>query len=146
MRPDSPLKPFSGRVCQLEGISLGALDHGFYYDDPNLPVVVAPVRAIGEEWRFVVANGRVVAGSGYEASRRAQVQPGAERAAARAQEIADVLEAPEAVYVLDLADCDGELRLLELNPFSGADLYGCDPDAVVAAVSGVAESYAPLRT
>ena len=48
------------------------------------------------------------------------------------------LDAPEAVYVVDVCEADGELHLLELNPFSGADLYGCRADDVVAAVRGAA--------
>ena len=60
VRPDSPLKPFSGRVVDVATLSLAKLDHGFYYDDRQLPVVAAPVRAIGREWRFVVAGGAVL--------------------------------------------------------------------------------------
>lgn len=58
VRPDSPLKPFSGRVVELEGLTLGHLDHGFYYDGPRLPVIVSPVQEIVEEWRFVVIAGQ----------------------------------------------------------------------------------------
>src|SRR5262245_6751466 len=65
VRPDSPLKPFSGRVVRRDRLTLEALDHGFYYDDAELPVVVAPVRAVGREWRYVVADRNVVAGSAY---------------------------------------------------------------------------------
>jgi hypothetical protein len=39
---------------------------------------------------------------------------------------------------MDICEADGELRLLELNPFSGADLYACRLDDVVAAVSAAA--------
>ena len=46
VRPDSPLKPFSGRVLRCSEISLKTLDHGFYYDDVNLPIIVAPVRSM----------------------------------------------------------------------------------------------------
>jgi hypothetical protein len=35
VRPDSPLKPFSGRVLSSDSISLRALDYGFYYDDES---------------------------------------------------------------------------------------------------------------
>ena len=38
---------------------------------------------------------------------------------------------------------------MELNPFSGADLYDCDPDAVVIAATAVAarlaDGAAPVR-
>ena len=33
VRPDSPLKPFSGRVLDVASVTLRALDHGFYFDD-----------------------------------------------------------------------------------------------------------------
>jgi hypothetical protein len=136
VRPDSPLKPFAGRVLARERISLAALDHGFYYDDPSLPVVVAPVRAIGREWRYVVAGQRVIAGSAYAAAGRAplpDVQTGEPWRLAAA--VAAALAPPEAVYVMDVCEADGDLRLLELNPFGGADLYACDADAVVAALA-----------
>ena len=47
----------------------------------------------------------------------------------------EMAEAPEPVFVLDLAETPNGLRVVELNPFSGADLYACDPDAVVRAVA-----------
>jgi hypothetical protein len=39
------------------------------------------------------------------------------------------------VYVLDVCESEGRLHLLDLGPFSGADLYACDREAVVWAVS-----------
>lgn len=139
VRPDSPLKPFAGRVVATRGLTLHHLDHGFYYDDPDLPVVAARERRIEAEWRYVVVDGRIVAGSAYAAAGRVAKpdDPGGppwQRAAAIAAE----LPAPERVYVLDLCAADGELWLLELNPFAGADLYACDATAVVRAVDGVA--------
>ena len=47
------------------------------------------------------------------------------------------MTAPEPVYVLDTCEVDREPRLLELNPFSGADLYACDTDAVVGAIDAL---------
>jgi hypothetical protein len=139
VRPDSPLKPFSGRVLRADAIDLKALDHGLYYDDLQLPVIVAPVRALGREWRYVVADRRVVAGSAYSAEGRDALPDDPAGAPWQlAAHIAQQLAPPEDVYVLDLCEADGELRLLELNPFSGADLYACSRAAVVAAVSQLA--------
>lgn len=139
VRPDSPLKPFSGRVLPVRDITLAALDHGYYFDDPHLAVVVAAKRAVGREWRYVVVDRRVVAGSRYAADGRTALpddptgEPWAFAAAVAAE-----LTPPEPVYVLDICEDAGELRLLELNPFSGADLYACDATAVVTAVSAAA--------
>jgi hypothetical protein len=140
VRPDSPLKPFSGRVLAVDAITLEALDHGFYYDEETLPIVVAPVRAVASEWRFVVVRSRVVAGSAYDpATRSALSDTPASSAWHFADLIASELPPPQEVYVLDVCEADGELRLLELNPFSGADLYACSSPHIVAAVSEVAD-------
>ncbi len=143
VRPDSPLKPFSGRVLERGQISLAALDFGFYFDDPTLPVVVAPVRQVQREWRYVVADGRVVAGSSYVADgRRALPDEPTGEPWTFAQTVASSIEAPEIVYVLDVCESGGDLRVLELNPFSGADLYACSADDVVRTVCVVAERLA----
>jgi len=138
VRPDSPLKPFSGRVLRRDAITLKALDHGFYYEDEQLPVVVAPVRAVSKEWRYVVVDRRVVAGSAYVAASRAAApdNPGAE-AWQFASMIAEALDPPEPVYVMNVCEADGALHLLELNPFSGADLYACNRSDIVAAVANL---------
>ena len=139
VRPDSPLKPFSGRLLTRDEVSWEAIDYGFYYDNRDLVVVVSEPRSITAEWRYVVVDQRVVAGSAYAAQGRAALPDSPEGAPWRfAQEVASALDPPEEVYVLDVCEADDRLHLLELNPFSGADLYACDPGAVVRAVSAVA--------
>jgi hypothetical protein len=125
VRPDSPLKPFSGRILRRDQITLRALDHGFYYDDDALPVVVAPEIAIGDEWRFVVVAGTVIAGSDYTPQGRtagAALSPD-HPAWGYAADLVSKVEAPDPVFVLDVCESDTGLHLLEFNPFSGADLY-----------------------
>lgn len=143
IRPDSPLKPFSGRVVAISELSLAKLDYGFYYDDETIPVVAAPVREIGKEWRFVVVDRSVVAGSAYEVrTRKAASERVDLSAAAFASTIASHLSPPSAVYTLDVCECDGQFRMLELNPFGGADLYACNPDIIVESVSKTAAAFA----
>jgi hypothetical protein len=141
VRPDSPLKPFSGRVLERDQITLRALDHGFYYEDASLPVVVAPAITIGDEWRFVVVGATVVAGSEYASQGRsagAALSP-EHPAWGYAAGLASQLEPPDPVFVLDVCETDAGLHLLEFNPFSGADLYGCDRYAIVGAVQSLWE-------
>ncbi|MBK7533791.1 MAG: ATP-grasp domain-containing protein [Myxococcales bacterium] len=136
VRPESPLKPFSGRVVALRGLRAADLDHGFYYEDLELPIVVAPVQSLGQEWRLVMAGGRVVAASAYRAEgRRSLADAVPAEAVALAEQLAAVISTADPVVVVDLVATASGLRLLELNPFSGADLYACSPDAVVAAVA-----------
>lgn len=139
IRPDSPLKPFSGRVLDVDQISLAKLDHGFYYEDESLPVIVAPVRNIGSEWRFVVVDQKVIAGSAYDAAARKPIEASLNSAAGQlATKIAQSLTPPAEAYSLDVCECEGALRLLELNPFGGADLYACNAESIVRAVSAIA--------
>jgi hypothetical protein len=138
VRPDSALKPFAGRQLATASLSLAALDHGFYYDDEQLPIVVSSVKQVGREWRFVIADGTVVAGCEYDAGRRGrdpQVPDAARRLAARIARD-DWQAAP--LYVVDIGEVAGALRVMELNPFSGADFYECDAHAVVTAATRVA--------
>lgn len=138
VRPDSPLKPFSGRELPVADISLAALDHGFYYEDDQLPIIVSAPKIVGREWRFVVADSEVVAGCEYIASREGVgvSVPDAARACADQIATADWQAAP--LYVVDVAEVDDGFGMMELNPFSGADLYHCDPEKVVDAASRVA--------
>ncbi len=141
VRPDSPLKPFSGRVVEVADLTLEKLDYGFYYDDETIPVVAAPVQNIGNEWRFVIANRSVISGSAYDPKTRKPVAAQLNSAAANfASIVAASIPEPEIVYILDVCECNGQLRLLELNPFGGADLYACDANAIIDAVSTIASS------
>ncbi|CAM2011388.1 ATP-grasp domain-containing protein [Acanthopleuribacter pedis] len=136
VRPDSPLKPFSGRVLTPEQLTPRGLDHGFYYDDLDLPVVVCAPITISAEWRFVACAGTIVAASAYQAEGRqalGDAVPG--EAAAAAQAVAAHPEWQDALFVVDIGRSEQGYRLVELNPFSGADLYHCDRDAIVRAVT-----------
>ena len=139
VRPDSPLKPFSGRVLDSHEVTLQALDHGYYYDDEDLPVVVMPAVELGDEWRLIVAGGRVAAGSGYVADGRTGSGPidPAHPAWSYASALLERIPTPDPIFVLDVCQTETGLRLLELNPFSGADLYACDREAVVSSVHSV---------
>jgi hypothetical protein len=136
VRPDSCLKPFSGRVLDADRVTLQALDHSFYYDDEDLPVVVAPEVGNGEEFRFVIAGRRVLAGSSYVADGRLEADAlDRDHAAwAYASSLLDRIPAPETVFVLDVCETAQGWRLVELNPFSGADFYGCDREAITSGV------------
>lgn len=138
VRPDSPLKPFAGRSLNVSALSLAALDHGFYYDDERLPVVVSTAKNIGREWRFVIADGVPVASCEYDVARSGRAGEVPTAAHEVAAQVARNAWQPASLYIADIAEVDGTPRLLELNPFSGADLYHCDASAVITAASRVA--------
>lgn len=137
VRPESPLKPFSGRVLRRYAISLAAVDFGYYFDDETLPVLIAPVQDISKEWRYVVVAGSVVASSGYNPLGRKAVKNINASADIVANEIVRHLTPPDDAYVFDLCESNGQIRLVELNPFSGSDLYFCSPDSIVKALAAL---------
>lgn len=141
VRPDSPLKPFSGRVISRDNVTLKALDHGFYYDEVDLPIILTPTQQVGQEWRFIVVGQRVITGSGYTADNRSGTDELTNGPAWElAETIAQSIQPPDPIYVLDIAESNGKLWLMELNPFSGADLYASNLDIVVEAVDEIASS------
>ena len=137
VRPDSAMKPFAGRVLAREQLAPAALDHGFYYEELELPVVIAPARPVVEEWRFVIVRRRVVAACGYSADGRAGRVATPPAAAYDVAERAAAVS-PEESVVADVCRLEDErLFLVEYNLLSGADLYECDADAVVSALAGL---------
>jgi hypothetical protein len=138
VRPDSPLKPFSGRVIHHDKLSFEALDYGFYYEDKNLPIVITPVSDIGMEWRFVIAGQEVIASSAYEASDRTESNSECPlEVADYAKKAAIALIPPDPIYILDVCVAGSDIKLVEINPFSGADLYGCNREAIISAVEDI---------
>jgi hypothetical protein len=140
VRPDSPLKPFSGRELARSDLSLKALDHGYYYDDDDLPIVVSTPKRIAREWRFIVADAKVVAGCEYQAARQGVGVDVPGTAADLATEVAVARWQVAPLYVVDVGEVNGRCQVMELNPFSGADFYDCDADAIVAAATATGQS------
>ncbi len=137
VRPDSPLKPFSGRVLERDALTPAALDHGFYYEDDQLDVIVASCREVGEEWRFVVVNGELVTAGAYDAQTRTAA-PNEESVEATVFAY-DLVQRHDlsrfgGAVALDVARVDGVWRIMEFNPLSGASLYGCDFEAIAKAL------------
>lgn len=136
VRPDSAMKPFAGRLLDRNDLSPAALDHGFYFDNLDLPVVLAKEQKVTEEWRFVSVAGQVVASSGYTANREALLSRVPKQARAFADEAAR--RSPEPSVVIDICQLvDGSFKLVEYNLLSGADLYGCNPKDIVAALGTI---------
>lgn len=101
----------------------------------DFDVCVSPIVDIGIEWRLPVVDGKVVDYSIYRQWR--QVMPKREIY----QEVLDVAaEAinrhnPAPVYVIDIGQVNGELKVIEYNGFNSAGLYDCDVANIVDAVN-----------
>lgn len=138
MRPDTGDKSFTGTV-------IGEPEFEYQYKiaqarskNTDLCVVSKPT-LIHSEYRFVIANRKVVAGSLYRIG--GMLLPNKEypeEAAALAEEIATVWS-PHPIFVIDIAKLrNGEYRLMEIGMINGAGLYCCDARSIIGATAEIA--------
>lgn len=140
IRPDSPLKFFAGETVTRDTFDADLELMGFYDFPRNSLVVVSSPQKIVAEWRFVVADESVVAGSEYTRDGVFDPKPVYDK---KAYELAVAISSggyqPDPVWVMDICQTsDGSYHLLEIGGFSFADLYATDKRAVVSSVSSVA--------
>jgi len=142
IRPDSPLKLFTGQTTSRESFAADLEFMGFYEFPSNSLVVVSSPKSLVSEWRFVIADGKVVAGCQYRCGDDLDYRTEYDDDAFElAKSIAAIDYEPDPVWVMDICKCsDGSLHLLEIGGFSFSDLYACNKHDVVAAVSAAAKA------
>lgn len=142
IRPDSPLKLFTGQVASRSTFSADLEFMGFYEFPSNSLVVVGSPRMIVSEWRFVIADGKDIAGCQYKRNGEFECQSGYDGSAIEfAKSIAELDYQPDPVWVMDICKTsDNSYHLLEIGAFSLSNLYACNMVDVAAAVSSVAKS------
>lgn len=142
LRPDSGGKLFTGLVVNHENVdheinSINQLSRM----QPEELVWTARAKEILGEFRFVIADGEVIAGSEYRWDNVLDIRSDyPEECRELAQQVAEHEWQLDRVYTCDVALTADGPRIVELNGFSSAGLYACDLDAVVAGVSAAAAS------
>jgi hypothetical protein len=143
IRPDSPLKFFTGQVATRDTFDAD-LEFMAFHEFPTSSIVIfSSAKSIRAEWRFVVANRKIVAGCQYKSDGQLDLQPHYEPAAFDlAGTIAAEEYQPDHVWVMDICQTDANnLHLLEIGGFSFSDLYLCDKLSIVKAVSEAATQF-----
>jgi hypothetical protein len=64
--------------------------------------------------------------------------PGVPASVEDAARAAHARYAPAPVYVVDIAEHQGDFRVVELNTFNSADLYACEVERVIDDVTRIA--------
>ncbi len=135
MRPNSPLKSFTGQTVSKYRYYEDVRRLGFYDVEPEHLVIVSSAKELDEEWRMIVIDGVVVAGSQYKIGGLTQIREGYPAEVLNfSQEVADEYRLDDA-YVIDVARYQGSLKLVEVNSFSSSGWYLADKPAIVAAAS-----------
>ena len=139
IRPNSNTKVFTGSVVKLDEFENWYKKiQDCYNPDKESLVVVARPQNITHEWRFVVADKKVLTGYLYKVDHE---DNSLFTCAARvlADEIASDEWQPDVMYVLDICKTgDGEHHLLEIGSWNTAGLYKCDLDVIVEKASELA--------
>jgi ATP-grasp domain, R2K clade family 3 len=137
VRPDSVDKSFTGTLTDLA--SFGDKFFGTAFD-PESVVVIARPRKLTYEWRLIVGNGRVIAGSQYRDANGPTEKPGCPDEVLRfAETILDsVAWRPAPMFIMDVCDSEDGLRLLELNSFGCSGHYSAGLEKIVASASELA--------
>lgn len=142
IRPCLDNKIFTGQVVDwgvysgwLEKITSGERDTTVWDVTVDSPVLIAKPRKIGQEYRFLVVNGKAVTGSMY--------RDGAYRGRKNVDDQAELFDfvndmadgwSPSPVYIMDVAIADGEMYVIEMGNFNAAGLYKMDLQKIVMAI------------
>lgn len=147
VRPDSGFKNFTGLVVH-EADFLRCYDtfdpyNDAKYDSSDRLVIVSEPANILKEYRLIVVDKKVVAGSTYRVygnleSYNVENCPEYNHLVQYAEKIAE--EIPHGCYVMDVALTQSvDYKVVELNSFSCSGMYDCDMKKVIPAVSAWAE-------
>ncbi len=129
VRPDSNFKLFAARIVDAAAIPTFVAEERVHRDEL---VVVSEAVALGPEYRCVCRAGRVVCHSSYPAE---PYGPAPQEAIAFAEQVAARLE--ESFVTIDVALGDRP-RLVEVGGVNSWGIYGCDPEAFIAAMEAEA--------
>ena len=139
IRPDDDEKLFAGTIMDRDEFAewqarIASADSTRTVTS-NTKVIVSPLKTILSETRFIVVDGEVVTGSLYKRGGRilydGRFSPTVETFARRQAQV----WTPDRVCVLDIAETDKGMRIVEFNNFNSAGWYECDVQRVVEAIN-----------
>lgn len=135
LRPVRADKPFAGFVATRNNPA--DIEQQLQNVEAHELVVLASAKHIEAEYRTVAVRGQgIVAVSRYMSNGAFTLErqiPDEAHQVARAVVEALGTDFPDPMYIVDIALCAGEYRLLEINGFSFASFYACDLGAIIRA-------------
>jgi len=144
IRPSDGFKSFPGQTLPIVNFDqeFDILTKSYGGLDTDILCVVSPGKDIVEEYRFIVIDGKVVSGSLYmDRNNREEWKAyydkvcEDQKAFDFAVEMSKIYQ-PDKAYTIDVCKLsNGEYKMIELNSFCCASMYGNDYDKVVSAVN-----------
>lgn len=140
IKPDSGMKEFAGKTIHYDNFDseINSMNQ-IEIVNPESLCVVAEVKQIDAEFRYIIVNNEVVTGSEYRWDNildvRRDTLPICDELA---NYVAKMDWQADTVYVCDIALSKKEAKIIELNAFSSSGLYACDTYKIVNAVTNAA--------
>lgn len=139
IRPLNDGKAFAGSVVnddEFDAWKARLLDgDGHTALSPETPVAIASVKNIRCEYRCLVVDGELITASRYKVGQRPSYSPGLPpEVASFVQSRADEWS-PRRAFILDVAETDHGIRIVENNSVSSAGYYAMDMHRYVAAIN-----------
>lgn len=141
IRPDDNAKSFHGEVVAEPQFEKWYEVSNFYNPGPECLTLVSRPSTILSEWRFVIANKKILTGSQYKRNGKLKIAPQFDdEAATVAETIANYNSFnPHPIYVMDIAYTAEEgYRLMEIGSVNCSGLYACDLRKIVEKASEIA--------
>jgi hypothetical protein len=143
IRPMEDLKAFNGTVTTAKEIRRWqhSDDAGNFSFKKTTQCVVSPPKKILAEWRWFIADGKIISGSTYKMNGQRLVQRETD------QDVIDEAQAfadkwlPDEVCVMDIALTDDGPKVIEFNCFNSSGFYYHDIGAVVEAVTSYVDNH-----
>ena len=140
VRPDDNAKSFHGEVISRPKFEEWYEVANIYNPGEECLCLVSEPTYIDGEWRFIIADRKVITGSQVRDDNKLAIAPGFPKEAAElAEKIANSCEFnPHPIYVMDICCHAGEYYLMEIGSMNCAGLYACDLKAIVEKASEIA--------
>jgi hypothetical protein len=137
IRPMSGFKTFTGFVANIDEISY-ELNASMQLTSvtPETYIMLAVVKQINSEFRFLIVNGEVVDGSMYRLANKRNIQNTYPEGAFKlAHHMSQLPWQPDAAYTCDVASTPNGFLIIELNSFACAGMYGMNKSKVIDAIN-----------
>lgn len=140
IRPDDNDKSFTGKLVPTDVFSQWYKETQSSKVSPETLVLVSAPVTIQAEWRFVIADRKVITGTYYKGSSNHSIPGNAYQEAEEfAGHIANSDWQPRAIYCVDIGYTEaGMYRLVEMGGINSAGLYRCNVEPIVKAMNEIA--------
>ncbi|MEM9280111.1 MAG: ATP-grasp domain-containing protein, partial [Pseudomonadota bacterium] len=132
VRPDDETKVFPGRVLKVNELEkwLNQLQDTEYLKENNNAALIAPIQAIGREWRIFFVGGSLVSACQYARAGQSERKAECPLPVMHFAKSAVEKYRPAECFVMDVVELQDEMdnpyRVVEFNSINSAGFYACN--------------------